>query len=189
MILKAENITKSFASEKVIDSFNLLLQRRERVALRGRSGVGKTSLLHVLAGLDKDYTGELNCYTEKVSMVFQEIGLFPYKTVRENIIYPARHIIDESIYQQWLHVCELEKYEALYPYQLSRGMKKRTAIIRGFIQQPELIFLDEPFSGLDDAMITKIIHHIDSGHKEAAIVIASHLQLPEQFCDRSIFLK
>ncbi len=190
MILRAENISKSYDSFKIFDKLSLTLEARERVVLRGRSAAGKTSLIHILAGLDDQFTGRVERFTDKISVVFQDDGLFPYKTVRENIVYPLKDKIkDHDFYQRWLEVCQLQDVENHYPYQLSRGMKKRVAIIRGFITKPELIFLDEPFTGLDESMIGRIIKHIRSVHEKTGILIASHLDVIDAFCSRTIRLE
>lgn len=190
MILRAENISKSFGSYLVFNQLDISLDASERVALSGRSGAGKTCLIHILAGLDDQFTGRVERFTNSTSVVFQEDGLFPYKTVRENIVYPLYGKPgDRDLYQHWIEVCQLQDFENYYPHQLSRGMKKRVAIIRGFITKPELAFLDEPFAGLDDRMIEDISSHIMKVHDKTAILAASHLALPETFCSRSLRLE
>lgn len=181
-MLRADNISKSYNDQKIFNHTTLHLKKGDRMAMMGASGSGKTSLIYILAGLDSNFTGSVQRGTQKTRIVFQDAGLFAHKTVKENIIYPSLKIDDDKLYQQWLEVCELKEVENYYPYQLSRGMKQKVAIIRGFISQPELIFLDEPFSGLDKPMTEKIISHISEHYSNATMLIASHTKMSTAFC-------
>lgn len=181
-MLRADNITKSYNGQNIISHVDLHLNQGERMAMMGASGSGKTSLICILAGLDPDFTGYVQRDTSKTSVVFQDAGLFAHKTVKENIIYPPQQIVDRESYKQWLDVCELKEAEDYYPFQLSRGMKQKVAIIRGFISQPELIFLDEPFSALDKPMTENIISHISEHYCNTTILIASHTKINAVFC-------
>ena len=181
-MLRADNITKSYNDQRIFSHVSLQLKQGDRMAMMGASGSGKTSLIYILAGLDSDFTGNVQRTTQKTSVVFQDAGLFAHQTVKENILYPSQKIADDKSYQQWLAVCDLVEVEDYYPYQLSRGMKQKVAIIRGFISQPELIFLDEPFSGLDKPMTEKIISHISEHYSNTTLLIASHTKLNTAFC-------
>lgn len=187
-MLRADNITKSYNDKKIFSHVSLHLKQGDRMAMMGASGSGKTSLIYILADLDSGFTGNVQRGTKKTSVVFQDAGLFAHKTVKENITYPSEKIITEESYQQWLAVCDLEDVEANYPYQLSRGMKQKVAIIRGFISQPELIFLDEPFSGLDRPMTEKIMTQILEHHGNSTMLIASHTKISTNFCHNTIKL-
>lgn len=181
-MLRADNITKSYNDQKIFSHISLDLKKGDRMIMMGASGSGKTSLIYILAGLDSKFTGSVQQSTKKTSVVFQDAGLFTHKTVKENIIYPSRKIGDDESYQQWLEVCDLKDVVDSYPFQLSRGMKQKVAIIRGFISQPELIFLDEPFSALDNPMTEKILSHISEYYSNTTILIASHTKISAVFC-------
>lgn len=187
-MLRADDITKSYNDKKIFSHVDLHLKQGDRMAMMGASGSGKTSLIYILAGLDSNFTGNVQRATSKTSVVFQDAGLFAHKTVRENIIYPSRQIINEESYRQWLEVCDLKEVEDHYPFQLSRGMKQKVALIRGFITQPELIFLDEPFSCLDEPMAEKIMDHILSHSRTMTILIASHTKIIANFCNQNFKL-
>lgn len=181
-MLRADNISKSHNDQKIFSHISLHLKKGDRMVLMGASGSGKTSLIYILAGLDSKFTGCVQQDTKRTSVVFQDAGLFAHKTVKENIIYPSLKIDDDELYQQWLEICDLIEVVDYYPYQLSRGMKQKVAIIRGFITQPELIFLDEPFSGLDKPMTEKIISHLSGNYSNTTMLIASHTNINTAFC-------
>lgn len=188
-MLHAADISKSHGSNLLFKNVQLDLAKGDRLALRGPSGSGKTTLIHILSGLDPDFSGTVTRGSEKTSVVFQEGALFPYKSVKENIEYPlSGKSGNASLYQSWLEVCDLQKIEASYPYQLSQGMKQKVAIIRGFITRPDLIFMDEPFNGVDGESTQKIMTHILQHHHTATMVIASHSDNDESFCNRTFTL-
>lgn len=165
-----ENLTKAYSlrgrqQNVALQDVQLEVQPGEFVCLLGPSGCGKTTLLNILSGLDKDYQGTVkfispHASTERgrsgkpiVSYMFQESRLLPWLTVRENIRFvldshhpsEARQLIDS-----WLQRVGLAGYGDYYPMQLSIGMQQRVAVARALIIDPELLFMDEPFSSLDE---------------------------------------
>lgn len=151
--------------------------------MTGSSGVGKSTLIHVLADLDTDFTGQIECYAERKRIVFQDCWLFSHKTIKQNILYllPQNPKIIAS-YKKWLEVCDLKEVEHSYPFQISHGMKQKAAIVRGFIADPDLLFLDEPFSAIDIEATLKIATHIVNNQLGITMLVASHSKLPDQFC-------
>jgi len=186
-MLEAINISKYYADFSLFEGVSLKLDKGERLALSGVSGVGKTSLIYILAGLDDDFSGKVIRKTDHLRVLFQDLGLFSHKCVRDNILYllPEKELYEDE-YETWLQVVGLKGCEDMYPYQLSRGMKQKVAIVRSFLARPELIFLDEPFSALDKASIDKIVAHILSKYDQTAMVIASHTKLDARLC-RAVF--
>ncbi len=188
-MLKATNIIKSYSNYDILKGVSLELRKGERVALAGGSGVGKSTLIHILAGLDTDCSGNVECNTERKRVVFQDCGLFSHKTLKQNIFYLLAQTSDmQSSYESWLEVCCLKEVENSYPFQLSRGMKQKVAIIRAFLAEPELIFLDEPFSGIDSESTKKIVDYIMIKYPDITLLVASHSRLPEQFCSGRLLL-
>jgi NitT/TauT family transport system ATP-binding protein len=126
----------------------------------GPSGCGKSTLLRILAGLEHQDEGEVFVARRDRdrptnAMVFQEISIFPWMTVRENVGYglamrgiPRRRT--DEIVSYWISRVGLAEFERAYPHQLSGGMKQRVSICRAFAADPEVLLMDEPFSALDE---------------------------------------
>lgn len=129
------------------------VEPRSFVILTGPSGCGKSTLLNIIAGLDRDYDGavDLGQGAERMAFIFQTPRLLPWRTVRENIELvlpdgdPRRRNID-----QMLARVGLAHAATAYPEHLSLGMQRRAALARGFILEPEILLMDEPFVSLDD---------------------------------------
>jgi ABC-type nitrate/sulfonate/bicarbonate transport system ATPase subunit len=133
----------------------------EFVCLLGPSGCGKTTLLNAVAGFVPPTRGVVAVHGEPVSgpgadrgMVFQEYGLFPWFTVRQNVEYGPRlkGIRGEqlrSVSQRYLEMVQLADFADRYPNQLSGGMRQRVAIARALANQPSILLMDEPFGALD----------------------------------------
>ena len=189
-ILIAENIIKRYDHGIVLDNVSLILQANEKIGLMAGSGVGKTTLIHILAGLDDNFAGKVHCFATKRGIVFQERALFSHKTVKENIFY----VVEASEYNllrysTWLEVTGLNGYENAYPHQLSRGMCQKVAIIRAFLDAPDVVFLDEPVSALDKESKKKIFTFLAQEYQETALIMASHSRWElEVVCDRIIHL-
>jgi NitT/TauT family transport system ATP-binding protein len=146
-------------SDLVLSDINLTVTEHEAVALLGPSGCGKSTLLRIMAGLIMSTKGEV-LYKEKrlvgvspgVSMVFQNFALFPWMTVRGNILLPVGHLSEEeqqARLEKVLGTVGLSAYEYAYPRELSGGMKQRVGIARALVAEPEVLAMDEPFSALD----------------------------------------
>jgi len=167
------NLEKSYTNGKVqtpvLRGLNFLIEQGEFVSLVGPSGSGKTTLLYVLGGLEPYQEGsvtvfdkELNSYnaqekahlrSKKIGFVFQFYNLIPNLTIYENIMLAAvlgNQSSKEDIYQI-LDIVGLKGFENYYPSQLSGGMQQRVAIARCLINEPDIIFADEPTGNLDYA--------------------------------------
>lgn len=152
-------ITKSFGDNLVLDDVNLHIEDHEFVSLIGPSGVGKTTLLKLLANLEEPDSGIIR-FSEKtdkkrpVIMVFQDFSLFPHMTVSDNIGYglKVRHVKKNERRKKIMRMLEwfdISDKANDYPLRLSAGQKQRVAIARALIVEPMVILLDEPFANLD----------------------------------------
>jgi NitT/TauT family transport system ATP-binding protein len=155
------DINKSFARpnsgrlEHVLRNFNLEIQEGELVALVGRSGVGKTTLLHIAAGLERPDLGRVDTGVAgeavRLGMVFQQPRLLGWRTVRANIDLVAKAAgRDTGGTSHLLAQVGLSDYADAYPTALSGGQRQRAAIARAFAIEPQILLLDEPFSSLDE---------------------------------------
>ena len=146
---------------KVLDNISLDVRRDDITALLGPSGCGKSTIVRILAGLIDPTTGEvlvhgqaLHGLNPAISMVFQSFALYPWLTVAENVSMGLNGRVGEPAKQKELvsraiDRVGLEGFEEAYPKELSGGMKQRVGIARALVAQPELLCMDEPFSGLD----------------------------------------
>ncbi len=126
---------------------------RSFVVLTGPSGCGKSTLLNIVAGLDPDYEGEIDLGPgePRMTFIFQTPRLLPWRTIRENLALslpngdPRQANVDEM-----LERVGLTEAKNAYPERTSLGMQRRAALARGFIQEPDILLMDEPFVSLDD---------------------------------------
>jgi NitT/TauT family transport system ATP-binding protein len=143
----------SRAAHPVLHDISIDVEPRSFVVLTGPSGSGKSTLLNIIAGLDKDFDGEvaLGAPGDRVTFIFQTPRLLPWRTVAENIALalPDGDARVALIPDMLRHV-GLEKFASQYPERLSLGMQRRAALARGFITEPDILLMDEPFVSLDD---------------------------------------
>ena len=162
IIVEARNDSFSYPEKPdrdVLNNLNLQVCRGECVAILGESGAGKTTLLKLLCGLLKPTHGQilfkgkpLQGPENDFALIFQNYGLFPWKTVRENILLPARlrkKRVDENELGKLLDYLGLREYARRFPAELSGGQLQRTALGRAVMSRASLLLMDEPFSALD----------------------------------------
>ena len=166
-VLQASNIGIRYSdtSKFVLDSISLEVRRGETLTIIGASGCGKSTLLRILSGLLNPTLGSVSMNSEIGSdsaeirvnariMVFQDLGLLPWRTVRANVSFGMELAgIDkatrESRVDEVLALVGMDSYEKLLPFQLSGGMAQRTALARALVLKPAVLLLDEPFAALD----------------------------------------
>ncbi len=170
MKLEVKKVSAAFGSKQVLENIQIHLAQGELVSLLGASGVGKTTLFHIIAGLLEPASGSVWLEEEnitgrpgKISYMLQKDMLFPYKTVLDNVSLPLRirGVKKQAARQEakrYFKEFGLEGYEAKYPAQLSGGMKQRAALLRTYLFSGEVALLDEPFSALD-TMTKSAMHH------------------------------
>lgn len=134
--------------------FRLDVADRSFVALLGASGLGKTTLLNMIAGVDRDFTGEVRfsgAQSPRIAYAFQSPRLLPWRTVLENVTLPLKGD-RESVERARGVLAEMGLADAgdVYPERLSLGMQRRVALARAFALEPELLLMDEPFVSLDE---------------------------------------
>jgi NitT/TauT family transport system ATP-binding protein len=142
-------------------NFTMSVARGEFVAIVGPTGCGKSTTLNMVTGLLRPTVGEVHVMGKpvtgidpRIGFVFQADAVFPWRSVRKNIAagplfrgMPAKEA--HALAEDWLHRVGLGKFGEHYPHQLSGGMRKRVALAQTFINKPEILLMDEPFSALD----------------------------------------
>ena len=162
IIVDARDVSFSYPEESdkyVLNKLNLQVSRGECVAILGESGAGKTTLLKLLCGLLQPSQGQilfegkpLQGPRNDIALIFQNYGLVPWKTVRENILLPARlgkKRADENELGKLLDYLGLREFAHRFPAELSGGQLQRTALGRAVMSGASLLLMDEPFSALD----------------------------------------
>ncbi len=161
--MRVERATRTFSDGAVVayEDLDLEVFEGETLCIVGPSGCGKTTLLRSLAGLIQPTEGQvlldgkpLTQPSEKVAMVFQHFGLFPWKTVLENVSYGLKlRGVPRSEWgsrvRRYLDLVGLTGFENAYPYQLSGGMQQRAGLVRALAVDPDVLLMDEPFAALD----------------------------------------
>lgn len=172
-MLELKNISKSFGSNIIFENFNLAIQEGKVLSLVGPSGGGKTTLLRMLAGLEKIDSGEVIYNGESVvishleklhllGFVFQDFQLFPHLSVLENLILSPIKTMGmdkkeaENKAINLLEKLGLQVYGKAYPYSLSGGQKQRVALARALMIDPKIIGYDEPTSALDPELRNEV---------------------------------
>ncbi len=175
------------ATIPVLNDINLEIQNGEMVCLLGPSGCGKSTLLRIIAGFETQTSGSLTIDGKTVDgpssnniFVFQHGGLLPWMTVWQNVELGLRQMKDiESKHQEtieYIQMVELDGFEHHYPYQLSGGMRRRAELARALAVNPDILIMDEPFTGLDFLTHMKMREEVVNMHQflEKTIVIVTH---------------
>ena len=165
--LEIKNLSYSFGDNHILKDINIYVKENEVVAIVGSSGVGKSTLFNLIAGVLKKQSGEIiingsDDYIGKVAYMLQKDLLFEHKTIINNVILPLIIAkIDKKVAleegRKILKQFNLEKYVDKYPKQLSGGMRQRVALIRTYMFKRNIFLLDEAFSALD-AITKKELH-------------------------------
>lgn len=153
-IVSFNNVQKKFKEREILSSVSFVIYDQDVVGLLGPSGIGKTTILKLAAGLETATSGKVAVNAGKVGYVFQEPRLFPWKTALENVMLPLKaNGLDKAEAKvrgiSYLEAMGLGDFLDYYPAHLSGGMAQRVSLARAFAIEPDLLLLDEPFSSLD----------------------------------------
>lgn len=212
ILLSAKNISKTFQGKKVLDNINIEINNAEIVAISGASGAGKTTLLNILSTLDKpDDTIKSSLIIDnqeifvlgkndlavlrnkKIGFVFQFHELIPELNVLENVCLPGWIKKDNNVKKkakELLKYFGLEDFTNKKPLTLSGGEKQRVAIARSLINNPKIIFADEPTGNLDSKN-SKILFDLFFKLRDdynCSVVIVTHDEKSANICDRKLLI-
>ena len=201
-VIKIKNLYKAFGTNEVLKNISLTLKKGENIVILGRSGIGKSVLAKCIVGLlqydkgvieiyNKDISSlnsdELDRIRKKMGYLFQGGALYDSKTVRENLEFPlqrSRFAVEDNIdintrVEEVLENVGLLDAQNKMPAELSGGMKKRVGLARTLILQPEIIFYDEPTTGLDPVTskeISELMVNVQKKYKTSSLIITHDLK-------------
>lgn len=179
-MLAIEDLSFRYGKETVLEGLSFVFPEESITGLTGASGVGKTTLLHLLCGLKKPSGGRVN-NTLKTAVIFQEPRLFPWLTAYENVLAVCH---DKEKAERALSLLfPGETVVGKYPDELSGGMKQRVSIARALAYEPELLILDEPFKGLDAETKRRTIHTVFHSRPGTTFLLVSHEAEDLALCD------
>jgi ABC-type nitrate/sulfonate/bicarbonate transport system ATPase subunit len=181
-------ISKSYEEKKVFDGLELEIAEGEILGVFGESGVGKTTLLHGLAGLIS-FDGDVENVPQNIGYIFQEPRLLPNLTVEENLSYVGGRYED---IQEILRKTEILDCAKKRPTQLSGGERQRVSMARAFLTNAPLLLLDEPFSSLDSALkfrLMKVFAQLWEEKRPTVVFVTHDLEEGLMLSHRVIVLK
>ena len=212
ILLSAKNISKTFQGRRVLDNIDVEINNAEIIAISGSSGAGKTTLLNILSTLDKPdesnkssliidneeifslgKNGLANLRNQKIGFVFQFHELIPELSVLENVCLPGWIKKDNDVKkkaEELLKYFGLEDFTNKKPLTLSGGEKQRVAIARSLVNNPKIIFADEPTGNLDSKN-SKILFDLFFKLRDdynCSVVIVTHDENSANICDRKLLI-
>ena len=181
MSLVIKNLTKRFDSKQLFSDFSYSFQDTGIYALVGESGIGKTTLLRMIGGLDTDYSGEIIFDGKRrVSMAFQEHRLFPTLSALDNVVLAISNGKDKAVYEKSRKMLVALGFSEtdmnLTPDALSGGMRQRVSVARALLYKADILLLDEPTKELDEENRGRLLSLIKSEGEIRLVIIVSHDQ-------------
>lgn len=173
MVLHLRLTAAQHGQTPVLGGLALTVSRGESVAVTGPSGIGKTTLLRIVAGLHKDWQGDLDL-PGRLAMVFQDPTLLPWRSALENIIIPTRCSSDRA--RNLLVEVGLGGLDDRFPDALSVGQQRRLSLARALACDPDVLLMDEPFASLDDRTADEMMALFEQavGARNVAVLLVTH---------------
>lgn len=190
--LQVKGMSKAFKDKVILKDADLTVKPGEVAILTGPSGIGKTTLIRCLSGLEKWDGGEMVGDKPEIGMVFQGFNLFPHLSARENIMLPLTKVKKmkeadaRAMAEEILEELELTGEADMYEFQLSGGQRQRVAIARAVAMNPDYLCFDEPTSALDSKLrdsVGEMIRKLSRDIKMGIIIISHDREFSEKFSD------
>ena len=207
-VIETQHLYKRFGQVTALEDINLQIAKGEFVSVMGASGSGKTTLMNILTGLDTategkvildgvdaaqlDEIGRQRFRAEKIGLIFQQFHLIPYLTALENVMLAQHYhsVVDEAEAKAVLAQVGLEHRFDHRPSQLSGGEQQRVCIARALVNQPPVIFADEPTGNLDETNEKLVLDLLTALNRQGrTIVMVTHNPDLGKLTHRTIFLQ
>ena len=182
----ATKISKSFGDKKLFSDLSFDIEKGTITSIEGPSGCGKTTLLRILSGLDRPDNGSIKINEKKISFVFQDDLLCENFTALGNIRMVSGKTLSNSDILRHLEEVELTNINNKPVCDFSGGMKRRLSIVRAICYDADIIFMDEPFKGLDNDLKTKIMDYVKKYCKDKTLVFVTHDHSETQYMKADI---
>ena len=180
-MIEIRGIYKKYKKEYIYENFSLSFPEGQVTVLLGPSGCGKTTLLRMLAGLESYEKGTISGLSGKrISFVFQEDRLLPWLTVGENLALVLKSFLEpdqaKERSEQVLELLNIPETRNMMPEELSGGMQRRVAIGRALVYDGDIMILDEPFKGMDEALKNEVLPKLSKSWEESGktVILVTH---------------
>jgi phospholipid/cholesterol/gamma-HCH transport system ATP-binding protein len=195
-MVEVNDLYKSFGDKPILKGVTFNVYPGEILGLVGKSGCGKSTILKILCGLLEPDSGSIRMHSDEVGLVFQGSALLNSYTVKENLAIALRRRKlsrkeQERVIAEKLELVGLRGFEDKYPTQLSGGQQKRTSFARAIVNDPKIIFYDEPTTGLDPVISTVIedyMNELEDRLNAASIVVTHQLSTWTRTADRVLLM-
>jgi sulfonate transport system ATP-binding protein len=189
-VARLHRLTRRFGTRSVLDGLDLHIARGEFVAMVGRSGSGKSTVLRVLGAIDREAEGEIEVDGE-VAVAFQDARLVPWKRVLANVTLGLRAANPNEVARRALAEVGLGEHLEAWPLTLSGGEAQRVSLARALVREPSLLLLDEPFGALDALTrisMHQLVLHLWSTHRPAVLLVTHDVDEALALADRVLVL-
>ena len=188
MSLKIINLSKSFGDKIIFNNLTYEFKEKNITLIKGESGVGKTTLLRIIAGLDTQDAGEVEGIDRsRISFAFQEHRLIPVLSGIENITVASYEEASQKFTDEAMNMLRALRFTEedmrLLPSKMSGGMKQRVSLARAFLKESDILLLDEPFKELDAELMIIVERIITEIAKKRTVLIVSHAEHENLDCD------
>ncbi|MCM2474198.1 ABC transporter ATP-binding protein [Rhizobium sp. CG5] len=175
-MIKVDVRRKAFGEQEILRDIRFEMAIGETIAILGPSGIGKSTLLRLIAGIDADFDGEI-IRPDRIAMVFQEPVLLPWRSVLQNLTLVHPQLGKDAALSALERIGIADKAR-LFPGQLSLGQQRRLALARAFAGQPELLVMDEPYVSLDPGTAEEMLELTEAliADTRPAVILVTHSQ-------------
>ena len=181
-MLKIDNLTVKYGKQTVIEELSYVFEDGKHYAIVGPSGIGKTTLINTLSGLIKPKDGSIISDHQKPTYIFQEPRLFPWLNALDNILLVCKD--KEKAMSLLSRLLDEDGVENKFPDELSGGMKQRIAIARALAYDSDIVFMDEPFKGLDEEMHNDVRSFVFDSLRGKTVIMITHDVEDTKYCHK-----
>ncbi len=196
MKYKVKDINKTYGELKILEDISIDFEEDKTTCILGESGVGKTTLLNIIAKvIDKDSGEIIGFGDEASSFVFQEDRLIEWKNVKDNIAFVLENKMEkieiEELIDKYLKLVNLQEYKYYYPKELSGGMRQRISLLRAFAYPSKVLIMDEPFKSLDinnKQIVVELFKKLRTVEKKTCILVTHDIDEALALADKIVIL-